>query len=276
METTKNMITKEKAAPTAAERARQHQKGEVVISFKNVTKTYRLYKSDKQRFLGLFMKSIPFKEFRAIDDMSFEVRRGESVGFVGRNGAGKSTLLKLITGVAFADAGEIVVNGQVSALLELTSGFELEMTGRENIYLKGYILGLEEEQIHEVEDDIIAFADIGDFIDQPVRMYSSGMRARLGFAINVSIHPDILVIDEALSVGDVAFSAKCRTKVDELIQEGVTVLFVSHAQNAVLEFCDRAIFMEKGRLISDGPAEETVKEYEAFIEEIKRKKKNGK
>ncbi|MBQ9942212.1 MAG: ABC transporter ATP-binding protein [Christensenellaceae bacterium] len=246
----------------------------VIISFKDVHKTYRLYKNDRMRFLGLFLKKrIPFKEFHAINGMSFEIRRGESVGFVGRNGAGKSTLLKLITGVAFPDSGEIQVNGQVAALLELTSGFDLEMTGRENIYLKGYILGLEKDQIKDIEEDVMQFADIGDFMDQPVRTYSSGMKARLGFAINVSVHPDILVIDEALSVGDAAFSAKCRAKVDELIESGVTVLFVSHAQNAVKEFCERAIFMERGKLKADGDAETVVDIYTAFLEELKKKKK---
>ena len=173
-----------------------------VIEFKNVSKTYKLYKSDKQRFLGLMFKKIKYNPKKAVNNVSFEIKRGESVALFGKNGAGKSTILKMITEVVFPTSGEININGRVSALLELTSGFDPEFTGRENIYLKGQILGLPNEEIERLEPSIIKFAELSDYIDQPVRTYSSGMKARLGFSINVNIEPEILIVDEALSVGD--------------------------------------------------------------------------
>lgn len=242
---------------------------DIVVRLEHVHKRYKLYKNDKQRLLGiLFRKHVKAKIFHALNDISFTIRRGESVGIVGRNGAGKSTLLKIITGVTYVDSGTVEVRGQVSALLELAAGFDLEMTGRENIYLKGYILGLTNEEIKAIEDEIIDFAELGAFIDQPVRTYSSGMRARLGFAVNANVHPDILVIDEALSVGDAAFGEKCRRKVAEIISEGVTVLFVSHAKDKIREFCQRGILMEKGCLLKDGPVDEILKEYDALMKGI--------
>ena len=249
---------------------------DVIIRFEHVSKTYKLYKSDKQRLLGLVLGNrVRCKRFKAMDDVSFEIRRGESVGIVGRNGAGKSTMLKLITGVCYADAGTVTVKGQVAALLELAAGFDAEMTGRENIYLKGCILGLSNERIREIESDVIDFADIGDFIDQPVRTYSSGMKARLGFSINVSVQPDILVIDEALSVGDAAFSEKCRAKVSDLIEQGVTVLFVSHANDKIRQFCRRAILLEKGKLIAHGDIDSITAQYDPLLARSKKKKKAG-
>jgi teichoic acid transport system ATP-binding protein len=239
---------------------------DVVIKFDKVTKVYRLYKSDKQRFKGMILRQkVDVKRFKALDNVSFEVRKGESVGILGRNGAGKSTLLKLLTGVTFPTSGDITVKGQVSALLELTAGFDTELTGRENIYLKGYILGLEEKQIKKMEKDIIEFAEIKEFIDQPIRMFSSGMKARLGFAINAVINPDILVIDEALSVGDAVFSAKCRNKVRELIEGGVTVLFVSHNADKIKDFCNRAILLVRGRLTASGTVEEVIEAYKKSV-----------
>lgn len=235
----------------------------VIISFKNVCKEYILYKSDKARFKALFIKPKNPKIHHALNDVSFEIKKGESVGILGDNGAGKSTLLKMITGVTFPTSGEVEVEGKVAALLELTAGFSLEMTGRENIYLKGYILGLEDEYIKEIEEAIVDFAQLGDYIDQPVRTYSSGMKMRLGFAINVNIEPDILVVDEALAVGDNAFKRKCKNKIKEIIAQGVTVLYVSHSTPSVQEICDRAIYLRKGKLIHDGPTEETIQVYEA-------------
>lgn len=244
----------------------------VVIEFSHVNKTYRLYKTDKQRFLGLFMKKkIPYKEYKALNDITFKVYQGESVGIVGRNGAGKSTLLKAITGVTFPDSGTIMVKGQVSALLELAAGFDPEMTGRENIYLKGYILGLSDSDIKALEKTIINFAELGDYIDQPVRTYSSGMKARLGFAVNANVKPDILVIDEALSVGDASFGEKCRQKVREIIADGATVLFVSHSREKVEEFCDRAILLEKGKMLDSGSTEDILDKYYELRETIKKK-----
>ncbi|MGN1433774.1 MAG: ABC transporter ATP-binding protein [Ruminococcus sp.] len=241
---------------------------EPIITFKNVSKTYILYKNDQARFKALFIKPKNPKTNKALNNVSFEINRGESVGIVGDNGAGKSTLLKMITGVAFPDEGEIIVNGKVAALLELTAGFSMEMTGRENIYLKGYILGLEDEYIKTIEENIIEFAELGDYIDQPVRTYSSGMKMRLGFAINVNIEPDVLVVDEALAVGDASFKKKCKNKIKEIISAGTTVLYVSHSAASVKEICPRSIFLKKGTIIFDGPTEETLKVYE----ESKKKK----
>ncbi len=235
---------------------------EPIISFKNVSKTYILYKDDRARFKALFFKPKNAKTNKALNNVSLTINRGESVGIVGDNGAGKSTLLKMITGVAFPDEGEIIVNGKVAALLELTAGFSMEMTGRENIYLKGYILGLEDSYIKEIEEKIIDFAELGDYIDQPVRTYSSGMKMRLGFAINVNIEPDVLVVDEALSVGDATFKKKCKNKIKEIIGNGTTVLYVSHNANSVSEICPRSIYLKKGTVIFDGPTEETLKVYE--------------
>lgn len=241
---------------------------EPIITFKNVSKTYILYKNDQARFKALFIKPKNPKTNKALNNISFEINRGESVGIVGDNGAGKSTLLKMITGVAFPDEGEITVNGKVAALLELTAGFSMEMTGRENIYLKGYILGLEDDYIKTIEENIIEFAELGDYIDQPVRTYSSGMKMRLGFAINVNIEPDVLVVDEALAVGDASFKKKCKNKIKEIISAGTTVLYVSHSAASVKEICPRSIFLKKGTIIFDGPTEETLKVYE----ESKKKK----
>ncbi|MBQ2687400.1 MAG: ABC transporter ATP-binding protein [Clostridia bacterium] len=234
-----------------------------IISFKNVSKEYTLYKSDRERFKALFFKSKNAKINKALKNVSFDINRGEAVGFIGDNGAGKSTILKHITGVAFPTEGEVIVNGKVAALLELTAGFSMEMTGRENIYLKGYILGLTDKEIKRLEERIVDFAELGDYIDQPVRTYSSGMKMRLGFAINVNIEPDVLVIDEALSVGDATFKKKCKQKIADTIKSGVTVLYVSHNPESVKELCTRAIYLKKGQLMYDGTVEDALKSYQA-------------
>ncbi len=246
---------------------------DTIITFKNVSKTYILYKNDQARFKALFIKPRNPKTNKALNNVSFEIKRGESVGIVGDNGAGKSTLLKMITGVAFPDEGEIIVDGKVAALLELTAGFSLEMTGRENIYLKGYILGLEDDYIKEIEENIIEFAQLGDYIDQPVRTYSSGMKMRLGFAINVNIEPDVLVVDEALAVGDASFKRKCKDKIKEIMGNGTTVLYVSHSADSVREICPRSIYLRKGTVIYDGTTEDTLKVYQEYKESQKAKKK---
>ena len=239
---------------------------EVVIKFDKVTKRYKLYKNDKKRLLGLFFKNIKYKENKAVNNVSFNIRKGECVALFGKNGAGKSTILKLITGVTFPTEGTIEVKGRVSALLELTSGFDPEFTGRENIYLKGQILGIKDKEIKELEPDIIDFAELGEYIDQPVRTYSSGMKARLGFSINANIKPEILIIDEALSVGDEAFRRKCVKKVNEITsKEDVTLLFVTHATNTAKDFCTRGIVMKKGKAIFDGPIDNAIKEYNKII-----------
>ncbi len=230
---------------------------EPIIVLKNVSKTYTLYKNDHERFRALFKKPRKLTTHKALDNISLEIRKGEAVGIMGDNGGGKSTLLKHITGVTFPDEGEIKVNGMVAALLELTAGFVLEMTGRENIRLKGYILGLNDDEIDKIEENVIEFAELGVYIDQPVRTYSSGMKMRLGFAINVNISPDIMVIDEALAVGDASFKAKCKAKIRQIIETGVTVLYVSHNASSVEEICERSIFLKKGKMMFDGPTKET-------------------
>ena len=230
---------------------------DTVISFDNVSKTYKLYSSTRKRLLGVFIKKIPYKKKKAVDNVSFEIQRGDSVALFGKNGAGKSTVLKMITGVAFPTEGTITVNGRVSALLELTSGFDMEFTGRENIYLKGHILGLKDDEIKALEDTIVEFSELNDYIDQPVRTYSSGMKARLGFAINVNIKPEILIVDEALSVGDAAFRAKCQKKINEVIhKDNVTLLFVTHQTAVAEEFCTRGIVMKNGQKVFDGEVHE--------------------
>ena len=237
-----------------------------VIELKNVTKRYKLYKNDKQRLLGIFFKNIPFKEKNAVNNVSFKIEKGESVAIFGKNGAGKSTILKMITEVTFPTSGKIKVNGRVSALLELTSGFDPEFTGRENIYLKGQILGLSNKEIKKVEQTIVDFADLEEYIDQPVRTYSSGMKARLGFSINVNIKPDILIVDEALSVGDEEFKNKCINKVNEIINnEDVTLLFVTHSTSVAKSFCKRGIVMNKGKKQFDGDIDTAIEEYEKII-----------
>ncbi len=232
-----------------------------IISFKNVSKEYILYKNSQERFKALFRKPRNPKINRALKNVSFDIYPGEAVGIIGDNGAGKSTILKMITGVAFPLEGEVTVTGKVAALLELTAGFSMEMTGRENIYLKGYILGLNDEYIKTIEERIIDFAQLGDYIDQPVRTYSSGMRLRLGFAININIEPDILVVDEALAVGDASFKKKCKDKINEIIKTGVTVLYVSHNETSVNEICNRAIFLKKGQLLFDGDVPTAFEKY---------------
>lgn len=245
---------------------------DVVISFQNVSKEYKLYSSNRARLLGIFFKRVPYKKKLAVNNVSFTVKRGESVALFGKNGAGKSTILKMITGVTFPTTGEIKVEGRVSALLELTSGFDQEFSGRENIYLKGHILGLKDSEISALEEEIIEFSELEEYIDQPVRTYSSGMKSRLGFAINVNIRPEILIVDEALSVGDADFKNKCKEKVNEIINnENVTLLFVTHQKSVAEEFCKRGIVLKKGKLKFDGEIHEAIEKYVAIY---KKKKKS--
>lgn len=240
-----------------------------VIEFNHVTKLYKLFKNSKKRFLSTFIKSVTYKEKIAVSDLNFSICEGEAVAILGKNGAGKSTILKMITGVSYPTKGSITVKGRVGALLELSSGFDPEFTGRENIYLKGQLAGMKNEEIEAVEEDIVAFADIGEYIDQPLRTYSSGMKARLGFAVNVCIEPDILIVDEALSVGDAKFSAKCKKRINEMIKnDGVTFLFVTHSTETAKKFCKRGIVLRSGRMLFDGEIKEAVRMYN---ESLKRK-----
>lgn len=237
---------------------------ETVVKFDNVTKLYKLYKSDKERFKGLFSSKVKYKENRAVKNLSFEVHKGESLALFGRNGAGKSTILKMITGVCYPTEGEVYVDGKVSALLELGAGFDPESTGRENIAFKCSLMGMNEKEIAEVEPDIIEFADIGDYIDQPLRSYSSGMKARLGFAISVNSKPDILIVDEALSVGDKNFQKKCKDKVAEIMaDESVTLLFVTHSLRTARDFCKRGLVLEKGKKLFEGDIDEAIEFYDS-------------
>ncbi len=229
----------------------------VVISVQNVGKMYRLYDRPqdrlKEQLFWRFGKHFG-REFWALRDVSFEVRRGETVGIVGRNGSGKSTLLQIVSGTLAPTLGEVKLSGRVAALLELGSGFNPEFTGRENVFLNGSILGIDPEEMAFRYSEIVAFADIGDFIDQPVKLYSSGMVVRLAFAVQACIHPDILIVDEALAVGDASFQRKCYQRLDDLRDRGASILFVSHDINAVTNLCTRAILLEAGQVISHGSA----------------------
>ena len=204
------------------------------------------------------------RHFLAVDDVSFRIERGEAVGLVGRNGAGKSTLLKLVTGIVTPTAGSIAVRGQVAPLLALGNGLDPTLTGRENIYLNGAILGYEKAYLRAHEADIIEFSELGDFIDAPVRTYSSGMTMRLAFSIASAATPEILILDEVLAVGDAAFQAKCRARISEIIEDGATVFFVSHSLPDIVHLCKRAIWIEKGRIVADGPVAEVCPAFDEF------------
>lgn len=248
-----------------------------VIEFKNVTKIYKLFKSDRQRFKAVFSKKTKYKKKIAVNDLSFKIEKGESVALFGKNGAGKSTILKMITGVTYPTTGEITVDGRVGALLELTAGFDPEFTGRENIFFRGQLFGLSDEEIKELEPGIIDFADLGDYIDQPTRTYSSGMKARLGFAINSSVRPEILIVDEALSVGDSEFKQKCVDRINKIVnEEDVTFLFVTHSTGVAKQFCKRGLVLRQGKLLFDSNIDEAIDFYKRTLEEDESKKKKGK
>lgn len=224
---------------------------DIVISARNLTKTYRLFGHPGDRikqFFSLGLKQY-HRDFTALEDVSFDIRKGETIGIIGRNGSGKSTLLQLICGILKPTSGSVQVNGRVSALLELGAGFNPEFTGRENVYFQGALTGFTRDQIDARFDEIAAFADIDEFIDQPVRTYSSGMFVRLAFATGIHVAPDILIIDEALAVGDQAFQQKCFLYMRKFRDDGGTVLFVSHNTNMVASYCDRVILLDHGKLM---------------------------
>jgi lipopolysaccharide transport system ATP-binding protein len=201
------------------------------------------------------------EQFWALRDVSFEVKRGEALGIIGHNGAGKSTILKLLSNITTPSAGEITINGRLAALIEVGSGFHPELTGRENVYLSGSILGMRRAEIHRKLESIIDFAGIREFIDTPVKRYSSGMFVRLGFSIAAHLEPDVLLLDEVLAVGDAAFQYKCLNRVDELRDAGKTIIFISHDLNAVERLCDRVLLMERGQIIANGPPAEVIDRY---------------
>lgn len=243
------------------------EKEDIIIKFKNVSKTYKLFKNERTRIASVFSSEPKFISKRAINNVSFQIRRGESVAIFGRNGAGKSTILKMITGVTHPTDGKIRVDGRVSAMLELMAGFNGELTGRENIYLRGELLGTKKSDIQKIEDEIIQFAELGDYIDQPVRTYSSGMKARLGFAVNINVKPEILIVDEALSVGDESFRLKCNDKINQLVGGGATFLFVTHSAASAKKFCKRGIVLRNGHLVFDGEIGEAANYYAAMLRE---------
>lgn len=250
----------------------------VAIRVKGLTKKYKLYQKRSERLANVLGKEKNIKEFYALKGVSFEINKGECVGIIGHNGAGKSTVLKLLTGVAFPTSGEIEINGRLASMLELGSGFNPELTGMENIYFNGSLNGLTKEEIDGKLKEILDFADIGNFIEQPVKNYSSGMFARLAFAVAINVDPDILIVDEILSVGDVGFQVKCMEKFNEFKKKGKTILYVSHGLGTVKKFCDRAIWLQKGEVVDDGNSVIVVERYynlnfnPANIEQLKEHK----
>lgn len=243
----------------------------VAIRISGLSKCYEIYNSPRDRLkqfllprlLRLFGKVSPryFREFWAVKDVSFEVPRGQTVGIIGRNGAGKSTLLQILCGTLNPTAGSVEINGRVAALLELGAGFSGEFTGRENVYMNAGVLGLTPQEIDERFEKIIAFADIGDFLDQPVKTYSSGMYVRLAFAVVIHVNADILIVDEALAVGDIAFQAKCMVELKRLMDNGATVLFVSHDTSSVRNLCQSVLWLDGGKVRAYGDPESTIGNY---------------
>lgn len=237
---------------------------EKMIVAQQVTKEYRIYHSPAEKYLNFFFSTGKGERFYALRDVSFAIEKGESVGLIGLNGSGKSTLSNIIAGSAEPSEGTLTVAGSVS-MTSVSGGLVRDLTGLENIVQQGLLLGLTHQQIKEMTPGIIEFADVGPFIDQQVKTYSSGMRSRLAFSINVNIDPDVMVIDEALSVGDPTFTDKCLRKMQEFRERGKTIVFVSHSLSQVRDFCDRAIWLEAGQIKMDGSANDVVGEYSDFI-----------
>ncbi len=250
-----------------------------IIDIKNLSKVYRIWNSPKGRFKAILYSLIQkldsngykkytskqSQEFFALKDISFSIKKGESIGIVGLNGSGKSTLLQIIAGTLTKSSGKRFVNGRIAALLELGSGFNPEFTGKENVYLNGSILGLTPKEIDKKYDQIVQFAEIGEFVNRPVKTYSSGMIVRLAFAVLTQVDPDILIVDEALAVGDMHFQHKCVRFIKEFLKDGKTLLFVSHDPGAVKTLCQRAILLNKGEIIKIGESEEILNYYNGII-----------
>lgn len=238
---------------------------EFVIQVKHLDKMYKLYNKPSDRLRETLGFKVPVREHYALRDVNFQVERGETVGIIGTNGSGKSTILKIITGVLNPTAGEVKVDGRISALLELGAGFNMEYTGIENVYLNGTMMGFSKEEVDARLQDILDFADIGDFVYQPVKSYSSGMFVRLAFAVAINIDPEILIVDEALSVGDVFFQAKCYRKFEEFKKMGKTILFVSHDLSSISRYCDRVILLNKGVKLEEGSPKQMVDMYKQLL-----------
>ncbi|MBR2950575.1 MAG: ABC transporter ATP-binding protein [Lachnospiraceae bacterium] len=240
---------------------------ELAIHVEGIDKVYKLYNRNRDRLiesLGLSRKPRSTQHY-ALKNVNLDIYRGETVGIIGTNGSGKSTLLKIITGVLFPTAGELQVNGRISALLELGAGFNMEYNGIENVYLNGTMMGFSEKEIDEKLPEILEFADIGEYVHQPVKTYSSGMFVRLAFAVAINIDPEILIVDEALSVGDVFFQAKCYRKFEEFKKKGKTILFVSHDLSAISKYCDRAILLNKGTKLAEGTPKDMIDAYKQVL-----------
>jgi ABC-type polysaccharide/polyol phosphate transport system ATPase subunit len=234
---------------------------EVAVSVNNISKTYYLYDNPLKRLF----KRTEATGFQALRDVSMTVRRGSTVGIIGRNGSGKSTLLQIVAGILRPTGGSVEVHGKVAALLELGAGFNMDFTGRENVYLNAAVMGISRKKIEERYDDIVRFADIGEFINYPVKTYSSGMFVRLAFSVAINMDPEVLIIDEALSVGDAAFQHKCFAKFKQLQKQGTSILFVSHNVDAVKSFCNEAVLLDRGRAVFSGDPEAAVNRYYEMI-----------
>lgn len=247
------------------------------LRFDHVSKKYRVQQdSDADAATHPWVRKLKnlrrrSQEFWAVRDVSFEVERGEAVGIIGHNGAGKSTILKLLSSIITPTSGEIMINGRLSALIEVGSGFHPELTGRENVYLSGSILGMRRREIKRKLDDIVDFAGVRQFIDTPVKRYSSGMYVRLGFAIAAHLDPEILLLDEVLAVGDANFQAKCLQRIEELEEAGTTIVFISHDLSAVERICDRVLLMDHGQIVAAGRAKEVIQEYANLANRVKKK-----
>ena len=260
--------------PFAHPRAEQDT-SDIAIRVSNLSKCYHIYNNPRDRLkqfaaMHLLPWASPtsgkyYREFWALKDVSLEIKKGETVGIIGRNGSGKSTLLQIICGTLFPAAGSVETNGRIAALLELGSGFNPQFTGRENVYMNAAVLGLGKKEVDERFDDILAFADIGQFIDQPVKAYSSGMMVRLAFAVAINVDPEILIVDEALAVGDELFQRKCFSRIEAIRDNGATILFVSHSGSTIVELCDRAVLMDAGEKLAVGTPKQIVSRYQKLL-----------
>jgi ABC-type polysaccharide/polyol phosphate transport system ATPase subunit len=239
------------------------------IRFENVAQRFRVIRERpdtlREVFAHLFQNRTSYHEFEALKNVSFSIADGEAVGIIGRNGSGKSTTLKIIAGVYTPTSGVARVSGSVAALIELGAGFHPDLTGRENILLNGLLLGLTKREIQACEQRILDFAELGEFIDSPIKQYSSGMFMRLGFAIATEVNPDILLLDEILAVGDAAFQQKCMARIDDFRQRRKTIIFVSHSMSAIQQICQRAILIHEGKIMADGPTDQIAARYEELL-----------
>lgn len=251
--------------------------GEVSVRISNLCKNYFIYNNERERLKNFLLpgRSKTGTEFQALKNINADFYSGEAIGLVGLNGSGKSTLSRIIAGITFPSTGSVEVRGEVS-MLSTTSGLNQMLTGRENIYYKCLLMGFTYQQIKSIEESIVDFADIGIYIDQPLNNYSSGMRARIGFAISVHIHPDVLIVDEALSVGDQSFADKCTERMNQIMQEGKTIVFVSHSSKQVEEFCDKVMWLHQGEMVGFGTTEEILPAYVGFASEYSKMSKKKK